>query len=105
MRSRLWTLSGSVVCLFTAFTCALPLAVGADPEPKTRPGTLPTDDKGKPLNLDFETGDLKDWKAEGTAFNKQPIQGDTVNKRRGDMKSEHTGKFWVGTYEIALDAP
>ena len=31
-------------------------------------GVLPKADDGKPLNLDFETGDLRDWKEEGAAF-------------------------------------
>ena len=48
-------------------------------------GVLPTDATGQPLNLDFETGDLRDWVAEGEAFKNQPIEGDTVSKRRGDM--------------------
>ena len=41
-------------------------------------GTLPVGADGKPLNLDFETGTLKDWTAEGDAFAGQPIKGDTV---------------------------
>ena len=60
--------------------------------PKTPPeGVLPVGADGKPLNLDFETGTLKDWTAEGDAFKGQPIKGDTVAKRRGDMKSQHQG--------------
>src|SRR5205085_304224 len=31
-------------------------------------GVLPVGADGKPLNLDFETGTLKDWTAEGDAF-------------------------------------
>ena len=54
---------------------------------------------GRPLNLDFETGTLKDWTADGTAFRDQPIKGDTVAPRRGDMKSRHQGQYWVGGYE------
>jgi putative membrane-bound dehydrogenase-like protein len=60
---------------------------------------------GRALNLDFEDGTLKDWKAEGGAFAKQPVKGDTVAKRRGDMKSNHAGEYWIGTYEIAGDDP
>src|SRR5207302_10784719 len=60
---------------------------------------------GRPLNLDFETGSLKDWSATGEAFDKQPIKGDTVAPRRSDMRSEHQGDFWIGTYEISGDAP
>ena len=63
-----------------------------------RGGVLPTAADGKPLNLDFEMGTLRDWKAEGEAFAGQPVEGDTVNARRGDMHSHHAGRFWVGTY-------
>ena len=79
----------------------------ADP-PRGEPveaGTLPTDAGGRPLNLDFETGTLADWTAEGDAFRGQPIEGDTVHRRRGDMHSRHAGRFWVGTYERGGDSP
>ncbi|MCX7665821.1 MAG: DUF1080 domain-containing protein [Gemmataceae bacterium] len=62
-------------------------------------GVLPVGADGKPLNLDFETGDLRDWKATGNAFEGQPIKGDTVFPRRNDMKSKHQGQFWIGGYE------
>jgi putative membrane-bound dehydrogenase-like protein len=88
-----WTLSlGLLFLLGTAVTAA-------------DPGVLPVGSDGKPLNLDFETGTLKDWTAEGDAFKGQPIKGDTVFKRRSDMKSEHQGEYWIGTYERAGDQP
>ena len=62
-------------------------------------GAVPSDAAGRPLNLDFEKGTLADWKAEGSAFDGQPVEGDTVSQRRGDMHSRHAGRFWVGTYE------
>ncbi|MES1212977.1 MAG: PVC-type heme-binding CxxCH protein, partial [Singulisphaera sp.] len=68
-------------------------------------GQLPPDDKGQPLNLDFETGDLRDWQATGDAFAGQPVKDDTVHARRTDMRSNHVGSFWVGTYEVAQDKP
>jgi putative membrane-bound dehydrogenase-like protein len=68
-------------------------------------GTAPKDAHGKPLNLDFETGDLSDWSAEGSAFAGQPIRGDTVRVRRGDMQSGHADSYWIGTYEVAEDQP
>ena len=68
-------------------------------------GVLPVGADGKPLNLDFETGTLKDWTAEGTAFRDQPIKGDTVAPRRGDSKSRHQGEFWIGGYEKHGDKP
>jgi putative membrane-bound dehydrogenase-like protein len=77
-------------------------AAGAEPGDE---GVLPVGADGKPLNLDFETGTLKDWTAEGEAFAGQPIEGDTVFPRRQDMKSQHQGRFWVGTYERRGDRP
>ena len=70
-----------------------------------RPGELPTAADGRVLNFDFEKGDLADWTAAGEAFAKQPIKGDTVHARRKDMKSQHEGEFWIGTYEVAGDKP
>jgi putative membrane-bound dehydrogenase-like protein len=68
-------------------------------------GVRPAGADGKPLNLDFETGTLKDWTAEGEAFRGQPIKGDTVAKRRNDMKSQHQGDYWIGGYERDGDKP
>src|SRR5260370_30478468 len=84
----------------------LALPVKADEPSKTPPeGVLPLGADGKPLNLDFETGTLADWTAEGDAFKGQPIKGDTVAKRRGDMKSEHQGQYWLAAYELLHDKP
>lgn len=68
-------------------------------------GTVPLGSQGRPLNLDFEKGSLEDWLPEGDAFKGQPIAGDTVAKRRSDMASQHAGKYWIGTYEVAGDGP
>ncbi len=68
-------------------------------------GVLPAGADGKALNLDFETGTLKDWTAEGDAFRGQPVKGDTVAPRRGDMRSRHQGQYWVGGYERHGDRP
>ncbi|MFV2067354.1 MAG: PVC-type heme-binding CxxCH protein, partial [Pirellulales bacterium] len=68
-------------------------------------GILPLGAEGRPLNFDFETGTLDDWTVRGEAFQDQPVEGDTVATRRGDMKSRHTGKFWIGGFERKGDAP
>jgi putative membrane-bound dehydrogenase-like protein len=68
-------------------------------------GALPVGADGKPLNLDFETGTLKDWTAEGDAFKGQPTKGDTVHPRRNDMHSRHQGNYWIGSYEKLGDKP
>ncbi|UUO08020.1 DUF1080 domain-containing protein [Blastopirellula sp. J2-11] len=90
-RSTLALLFACSLCDFTA--AANPL------------GVLPKAADGRTLNLDFETGTLADWTAEGDAFARQPIRGDTVKRRRGDMQSGHQGKYWVGSYERNLDQP
>jgi putative membrane-bound dehydrogenase-like protein len=95
---------GACACLLVplaAFTLV------AEPRPPATPpeGVLPKGADGRPLNLDFETGTLKDWKAEGDAFAGQPVKGDTVHPRRGDMRSRHQGNYWVGTYERKGDKP
>jgi putative membrane-bound dehydrogenase-like protein len=70
------------------------------------PGAIaPRGEDGRVLNLDFETGDLTDWTAEGKAFAGQPIAGDTVHARRGDMTSDHEGRYWIGGYELHEDKP
>ena len=81
--------------------------VSGQDKPQAAPsqGVLPKGSDGKPLNLDFEAGDLRDWTAAGDAFTGQPIKGDTVFARRNDMKSEHVGQFWIGTYERNGDPP
>lgn len=68
-------------------------------------GELPVGANGQPLNLDFETGTLRDWLVNGKAFEGQPIKGDTVHARRSDMRSQHQGKFWIGGYEKLKDVP
>ncbi|EEF61720.1 PVC-type heme-binding CxxCH protein [Pedosphaera parvula] len=93
MKSLLRTSCLGIAALFTALNL---LAADAGP-------IKPAGKDGKPLNLDFENGTLKDWTAVGQAFEKQPIRGDTVSPRRGDMKSNHQGDYWIGTYEVAGD--
>ncbi len=85
--------------MMTIFLAAVLMA--ADPVlAKTPPeGVLPVGADGKPLNLDFETGTLKDWTADGKAFEGQPIKGDTVFPRRSDNKSQHQGQYWIGGFE------
>ena len=85
---------------------AAPAAQDPPAPGKVEAGVLPKGANGKPLNLDFETGTLQDWTAEGAAFAGQPVKGDAVFARRKDMKSEHTGTFWVGSFENPQgDAP
>jgi putative membrane-bound dehydrogenase-like protein len=87
-------------------------------------GIKPVDKNGKPLNLDFEDGTLKDWTVsenKGTlidpatgapfpgqtpidesktpnAFEGQPVEGDLISKR-SNLKIGHQGKYCIGTFE------
>ena len=76
-------------------------------EPVDHPGVIPNGADGQPLNLNFETGTLRDWTATGKAFEQQPIQGEIDQKRiYGEgKKAEHTGQYWIGGFEKLLDAP
>ena len=73
-------------------------APAANP-PRAAGGMVPAGPDGKALNLDFETGDLRDWTASGAAFARQPVAGDAVWARRAPMTSGHVGRHWVGTFE------
>src|SRR5947209_11758103 len=96
----------SRIGLSTLLALAL-TALLVKPSAPTEPaeGVLPVGADGRALNLDFETGTLKDWHAEGEAFAGQPIKGDTVFPRRPDMHSRHQGHYWIGTHERKGDKP
>ena len=79
---------------FTTLLLSIPILASAQ-QP-----IQPTGADGKPLDLGFESGTLAGWTATGSAFEKQPIKGDAVSKRRSDMKSGHVGQFWIGGFEI-----
>src|SRR6516225_6687554 len=95
-----------IALLVLAVPCLL-LVHAADPKVSPTPpeGVLPKGADGKALNFDFESGTLKDWTAEGEAFKGQPVKGDMVAKRRGDMKSRHQGDYWIGGFELHGDKP
>lgn len=86
-------------------TAGLTLLLCAALRAEAAEGIRPTGADGKPLNLGFEDGTLKDWTPTGDAFAKQPVKGDVVAARRSDMKSGHAGQYWIGTYEFAGDDP
>ncbi len=50
-------------------------------------------------NSDFETGTLKNWKAEGNAFAVQPTKGDNPKERGRSDHAKPQGSYWIGTYE------
>ncbi|MCA9087464.1 MAG: DUF1080 domain-containing protein [Planctomycetaceae bacterium] len=76
-------------------------------EPVGDAGFVPAGPEGRPLNLNFETGDLTDWTISGDAFTQQPIKGDIdQNRPYGKGRhSRHTGDFWLGGYETLRDTP
>ena len=70
----------------------------AEVKPAPRPAEVAGIAPPAELNLGFESGTLAGWKAEGNAWDKQPVEGDTVAvRKRGN--SQHAGKFWLGGYE------
>jgi putative membrane-bound dehydrogenase-like protein len=93
-------IAAALIPLAIALVRGQPAITPAPPD-----SVLPKGADGQTLNLDFETGTLKDWTAEGDAFVNQPIKGDTVSPRRADMKSQHQGNYWIGTYEVRGDKP
>ena len=112
---KLSSFSGAAVALFVLSSplhAADPAPAAAEPKAETAAastaapqpqGIKPVGADGRPLNLDFETGTLADWTAQGAAFAKQPVRGDTVSKRRPETPSNHQGEYWVGGYETAGD--
>src|SRR5947209_11029360 len=95
----------AVASLCFALTIAFSVSAADPVKPTPKEGVLRVGADGKPLNLDFETGTLKDWTAEGDAFVGQPIRGDTVFPRRSDNKSQHQVEYWIGGYELRGDKP
>lgn len=50
-------------------------------------------------NSDFESGNLANWTASGTAFTtRQPTFGDNT-AARGNVSCNKQGDYWIGTYE------
>ncbi|MDP7250914.1 MAG: DUF1080 domain-containing protein [Planctomycetota bacterium] len=88
-----------------AITSLVLCALAAAEEGKLEDNVLPLGEGGKALNLDFETGNLKDWTIEGDAFKGQPIKGDTVTTRGRGQASKHQGDYWIGGYEKLKDGP
>jgi len=68
------------------------------------PRSSAADDVTRMQNLDFEDGSLRGWRAEGAAFEGQPIYRDTISGR-GREASLHAGKYWIGGYEKLGDGP
>jgi putative membrane-bound dehydrogenase-like protein len=79
-----------------------PGAAAAPPAPERNQGERPKDAGGGSLNLDLESGDLRDWTPSGDAFAGQPVRGDTV-AARGREPSRHRGEHWIGGYELHGD--
>ncbi|WP_341224549.1 PVC-type heme-binding CxxCH protein [uncultured Arcticibacterium sp.] len=59
-------------------------------------GIYPTKD-GKPLNLNFETGTLKDWTAEGAAFKEPIFSQNTSGIYEEDKALSAEGKYFISS--------
>ncbi len=66
-------------------------------------GFRPAWSKTEPMNFDFESGSLRDWKGLGGAFFNQPVFGDAVAARGKGEKSGQQGDYWIGSSEIGTD--
>jgi putative membrane-bound dehydrogenase-like protein len=66
-------------------------------------GELPVDADGKALNLGFETGTLEGWAVSGTAFRGQPVAKDGISQRWPRQKSNKSGDYFIGGYELEKD--
>jgi len=82
-------------------------AADAKPTPPHPGGVLPVGTDGKPLNTDFETGDLRDWTATGDVAKGQPTKGPINQARKfgAGKVANHIGEFWFGGYEKFEDKP
>lgn len=63
---------------------------------KTIAGKLPAKD-GQPLNLNFETGTLKDWTATGDAFTNPLFSEDPSPVHEKDMHIGYEGKYFLSS--------
>jgi len=52
------------------------------------------------VTWDFETGDLRGWRATGHAFDRQPTFGDNPTARQRGQPAQQQGNYWIGTYEL-----
>ena len=88
-------------------TTAPVATVDAKPTPPLPGGVLPVGADGKPLNTDFETGDLRDWTATGDVAKGQPTKGPINQARKfgAGKVANHVGDFWFGGYEKFEDKP
>ena len=82
-------------------------AIDGKPNPPLPGGVLPVGADSKPLNTDFETGDLRDWTATGDVAKGQPTKGPIdQNRKFGAGKvANHIGDWWFGGYEKFEDKP
>jgi hypothetical protein len=69
---------------------------GSRLHPLGNPGMLPVSADGTPLNLGFESGTLEGWKAEGQAFNGQPVEKNLRGSRAPIGRYHVAGNAGVG---------
>jgi len=89
----------TLFCLFSSVAFAVDSGIPT--------GVLPLGKDGKSLNLDFEDGTLRDWTAEGEAFQGQPIKGEIDQNRKfgKGRRAAFQGEYWIGGYEKLEDKP
>jgi hypothetical protein len=68
----------------------------SETERRFDPGEPAKDERGNPLNLDFESGTLDDWKIEGDAFT-SPHRYNGRAALAAGIGTEHQGEYWLAS--------
>ncbi len=86
--------AGRAIALVSAaaVAAAIAAAMAGGPSAATaQPSPAPT--AGPEVTWDFETGDLRGWRASGAAFTAEPTREDRVGPATG-----HQGEYWVSSF-------
>ena len=86
--------AGRAIALVSAaaVAAAIAAAVAGGPSAATaQPSPAPS--AGPEVTWDFETGDLRGWRASGAAFTAEPTREDRVGPATG-----HQGEYWVSSF-------
>lgn len=63
-----------------------------------------TENVGVDVGLGFESGTLEGWEKTGNAFDKQPLDEDSIASRWRGQTSNKQGSWFIGGFEVMRDA-